>query len=110
GPDGQLAMTAVHHDRVLDGGRPAHVDDRVERRPGGAAREQHVVNQDDASAVDVEVDLGALDHRLQRDLGEVVAVQGDVQLADQGPGALEPFDEGGQALRQRGAARVYAHE
>src|SRR5690606_11945582 len=98
------------HDRVLDRCRPAHVDDRIERGPGGATGEEHVIDQHDAGTVDVEVDLGALHHGLQRDLGEVVPVQRDVQLADHGPRALEPFDERGQTLRQGGAARVYADQ
>src|SRR5690606_10944993 len=91
-------------------GRPAHVDDRVQGGPRGAAREEYVVNEDDTSAVDVEVNLGALDDGLQRDLCEVVAVEGYVELAYRRPCPLELVDEIGQPLRQRRSARVYAHQ
>ena len=80
--------------------RPAEVHQRVHRGADRAAREQHVVHQDDRLAGDVErdpgfVDLGGLG--LQPD---VVAVERDVQDADRHVRALDLCDLGGEAPRQ----------
>ena len=47
GPDRQLAVAAVDEHRQLHGPRPPVLGDRVERRPHGAAGEQHVVDEHD---------------------------------------------------------------
>src|SRR5436309_320034 len=78
GADRQLAVAPVDHDRELDGPGPAVVVDRVERGPDGAAGEEHVVDEDDHPAGEVEGDVrGRLGH--DRAEADVVAVQGDVE-------------------------------
>src|SRR5690606_9415220 len=103
-------MAAVDHHRVLDTAGPAHVDDRVEGGPRCAAGVEDVVDQDDLGAVDVEIHLRALDDGLQRDLGEVVAVERDVELPYRGPRALELLDQRGKAFREGYSARVDSHQ
>src|SRR5262245_38815457 len=53
GADRQLAVTAVDHDRELDGLRPTELEQRVERGPHRAPGEQHVVDEDRGLARDV---------------------------------------------------------
>ena len=81
GPDRQLAVAAVDHHRQLHRPGPAVVVEGVEGGPDRAAGEEHVVDEDDDRAVDVEGDVG---DRLGQDRpqADVVAVEGDVERAD----------------------------
>ena len=47
GPDGQLAVAAVHEDRELHGRRPPVVEQGVDGGADGAPRVEHVVDEDD---------------------------------------------------------------
>ena len=50
GAQRQLAVTAVDEHCELDGPGPAELEQRVERGAGGAAREEHVVDEHDDHA------------------------------------------------------------
>ena len=92
GPDRELAVAAVGEHRELDPLRAAVVEQGVDRRPRGAAGEQDVVDQDHGAAVELEVEVRGVDDRLGAGLavGQVVAVEGDVEVAERhlGPGQL----------------------
>ena len=92
GADRQLAVAAVAEHGELDPLRAAVIEERVDRGAHGAAGEEHVVDEDDGPAGEVEVDVRGMDDRLRRGrLGaDVVAVEGDVEVADRRLGAGQP--------------------
>ena len=73
GADRQLAVAAVDEHRELHRARPAELEQRVERGAGGAAGEQHVVDEHDDLAGDVG-HLGRAERR-DRPQPDVVAVE-----------------------------------
>ena len=89
GPDRQLAVAPVDHDRQLHRPGPAVVVERVERGPDRAAGEEHVVDEHHDRAVEVDGDVGDRlgQHRPQPD---VVAVEGDVEACR--PASSTPVD------------------
>ena len=64
GPEGQLAVAPVAEHRQLDAARAPVIEDRLDHGPHRAAGEEHVVDEDDGSAGEVEVDVGGVDDRL----------------------------------------------
>src|SRR4030088_3381712 len=87
-PDGQLAVPAVDEAQQLDRARAAEIDQRVGRRANGASGVQDVVYENDGLVGDVDRDR----RRAQRAgcaLVDVVAVEGDVQLAERGSFTFE---------------------
>ena len=112
GADRELAVAAVGEHGELDPGRAAVVEQGVDRRPHGAAGEEDVVDEDHGAAVEVEVEVGGVDDRLGAGLaaGEVVAVEGDVEVAERHLGAGELADERVQAAGEDGAAGVDADQ
>src|SRR3954468_3820371 len=76
--DGQLALAAVREDDERDARRPAVVEELVHRRADGAAAIEHIVDEQDVRAVDIERDHGALRIVLQAARRIVVAVERDV--------------------------------
>jgi hypothetical protein len=82
-------VAAVDEDRELDRARPAEVDERIERRPYGAPRVEHVIDDDDRLTVDAfRRHLGAPE-RAGGPEPEVIPVHGDVQRAPRDHLALE---------------------
>ena len=112
GADRQLAVAAVAEHRQLHPPRPAVVEERLDRGAHGAAGEEDVVDEDDGALGEVEVDVGGVDDRLRggRLGADVVAVEGDVEVADRqlGPGQLAEEDV--QAAGEHGAAGVDADD
>ena len=108
GADRQLAVAAVGEHGELHPLRAPVVEEGVDRRPDGAPGEQHVVDEDDGAPVEVEVEVRAVDDRLGAGLAavEVVAVEGDVEVAERHLGAGELADQGVQAAGEDGAAGV----
>ena len=84
GAERQLAVAAVAEDGELDPLRAAVVEEGVDRGAHGAAGEEDVVDEDDGALAEVEVDVGGVDDRLRggRLGADVVAVEGDVEVAD----------------------------
>ena len=108
GADRKLAVAAVGEHRELHPLGSPVVEQRVDRRPGGAPGEQHVVDEHHGAPVEVEVEVGAVDDRLAPGLAavEVVAVEGDVEVAERHLGAGQLADQGVQAAAEDGAAGV----
>src|SRR5581483_10901871 len=104
GPDRQLAVAAVDQHRELDGPRPPELNQRIHRRPRGAAAVDHVVDEDD----DLAVDRRHPGVEVRRGLAQVavVPVLADVERARRDGVALELLEQSGEALRQVVAARV----
>ena len=73
---------------------------------------EDVVDEDHGPAVELEVEMGAVDDRLGARLAgdEIVAVEGDVEVAERDGRAAELADEGVQAAGEHGAPRVDADE
>ena len=118
GPDGQLAVAAVHEDRELHRRRPPVVEEGVDGGADGASRVEDVVDEDDRGAVDGERQVGVLDDGLRRAgddahraaRGDVVAVEGDVEVAGGVLPAADLAEELVDARAEEGAARVDAHD
>src|SRR6266851_1309334 len=102
--DRQLPPAAVGEHDQRDARRAAIVEHLVHRRAHRAPGEEHVVDQQQLAAVDVERDLGALRVVMQALRVIVVAVERDVHQP-QGRRDAEP---GMQPLGEPRAARVYA--
>ncbi len=109
GADRQLAVAAVDENRQLDRARAPVVHDRVHRRADRAPGEQHVVDEDDVLALDVERDVGAVHLRREPD-GEVVSVEADVERSDAHLGSLDLADLGRERLGEHGSAGDDADE
>ena len=105
-------MAAVAEDGELDPLRAAVVEEGVDRGAHGAAGEEDVVDEDDRAPGEVEVDVGGVDDRLRggRLGADVVAVEGDVEVADRQLGAGQLAEQGVQAAGEEGAAGVDADD
>ena len=80
--DRHLAMAAVDERRQLDLGRAPVVGQRIERGTDGAAREEHVVHEDDVRAVNREAYVAFLKRRVRVEVLEIVAIQRDIERAE----------------------------
>src|SRR5947199_5732499 len=80
--DGKLAMAPVDQHREVDGLGPAEVDQRVHRGKHRTAGEEHVVDEQDAAAIDGERDVGPLHDRVLDAAIQIVAVERDVDHAE----------------------------
>jgi hypothetical protein len=103
-------VAAVYQDRELDAGWTAEVRKRVHGGADAASRVQHVVDEHDAPAIDIDRHLCALKARTQLERLDVIAVQADVQLAYWHRLALEFTDGIGKAAGERDAACMHANE
>ena len=112
GPDRKLAVPAVDERRQLDAPGAAVVEEGLDRRAGRAAGEEDVVDQDHGAALEVEVEVRGVDDRCRAGLAavHVVAVEGDIDVAQRDLGAAELADQRVQAARQQGAAGVDADQ
>jgi hypothetical protein len=79
--DRQLAAAAVDEHRERDARRPAEVVQLVDGGADRPAGVEHVVDEDDVAAVDVERQLGVRGAAREPALREVVAVQRDREHA-----------------------------
>jgi hypothetical protein len=52
--DGQLAVTAIDQYRKLNGTRPTKITESVQRGPHGTSGVEHVVDQNDRTAVHID--------------------------------------------------------
>lgn len=98
--------TSVGEDRQADTGRPTQVANRVQSRPSGSARVEHVVNQDDFGPFDHERNLSASENRPAIASAEVIAVESDLDSAH---GNLDPqplLKSFRQSLRQGHPSRA----
>src|SRR3954470_9879772 len=100
----QLPATAVGEDDQGNARRPAVVEELVHCSAHRAAAVEHVVDQQQLAAVDVEGDLGALGVMVQALRVVVVAVEGNVHEAKR----LRQLEKRVQPLRHPCAARVNA--
>ena len=109
-------MAAVGEDGELDSFGPPVFEERIDRRPNGASRVEHIVDEDHRQAFELEVELRVAHERLRpaRSLAgahvDVVAMEGDVELAEVELAARALGDQAAQALGERNAARVDADE
>src|SRR5262249_3407 len=111
GTNGELAVAAVDQDGELDRLRAPEVDQRVHRGARGAAREEHVVDEEDAPAFDGEGDGGSLHAgRLQAAVeGVPLACAVDDPERNQRT-ALDLLQRTAQPLREVHAARADADQ
>jgi hypothetical protein len=98
GGQGQAPPTAIDEDGQFDFGRPAVIEQFIERGFHRAAGEENVIDQNNRRAVNVGRDLRRGEFLGDGMAADVVAVEGDVQGA--GAGADFP----GEPLRQLHAA------
>src|ERR1017187_341706 len=76
--DRQFAPAAVDQHGEADRSRPAVIEQFVHRPAHRSTGVEHVVDQDDVAAVDLEWDLRRLYLWMQPGLVEIVAVEGDI--------------------------------
>ena len=102
-------MATVDHDGQLHGPGPPEIVEGVEGGPDGPTGEEHVVDQHDHLAGQVTGDVG---HRLGEDRSQpdVVAVEGDVEAAQDDLGALDLAQHLGHAGGQRDTAGLQADQ
>ena len=105
--EGKFAVAAVDEHQKLDGARAAqlhHLGDGGAHRAAGV---EHVVADEHVFAVDAEADLAAQ----KGDVGiftQIVAVEGDIELAHGHGRAFDLLQKGAHALRHHHAARLDA--
>src|SRR5581483_6180889 len=116
GADRQLAVAAVGEDGELYARRPAVLEQRVDRGADRATRVEDVVDEDDGAPLELEVEPRLAHDRL-RPLRrarathvDVVAVEGDVELAERELDAGALLDHRADALGERDAAGVDPYE
>jgi hypothetical protein len=107
-------VAAIDEDGELHARRTPALEEGLDRRANGAARVEHVVDEDDRRPVEVEVEARCADDRLLgagRGIGDsVVAVERDVDGAEGDLLAAPLLDQRGEPLGDRDAARVDADE
>ncbi len=103
-------MAAVGEHGELDAGRAAVVEQRLDRGADRAPGEEDVVDDDDRARVDVEVQVRRVDDGRAAAGRDVVAVEGDVEVAERDVDVVQLGDEALQALGEHGAAAVDADE
>ena len=108
--DWQLPVAAVDEYGELDGLRTAHVDDGIESSANRAARVEHIVDEHDGLARDVDRQLRLMDNRLIRKGGKVIAVERNVENADRRLLSLDMLDIRRDALGDRNTARADADD
>jgi hypothetical protein len=116
--DRQLAPAPVGQYRQLDGGRTAIVEQFIDRGTGRSPGVEHVVDQNQVTAFDVERDDRRPALRMQAFFGEVVAIEGDVDQTDifrqaqqflealGDPGATTKYADQGRITVQAGADQL----
>ena len=84
--------------------RPAKIRQRIQGRPHGPPRKQYIIHKKHGYRVDGEIYARRTDHRLGPDLGQVVAIQRDIENA--APDLCKPpaAQRVGQPLGERLAA------
>ena len=110
GADRQLAVAAVGQDGELHLRRAPVVEQRLDRGADGAARVEDVVDDDDRPAVDAEVQPAGVHDRRLGARADVVAVEGDVELAQRDVVLEQIAQQALQALGEDRPATVDAHE
>ena len=116
GPDRELAVAAIGEHGELHPVGTAELEQTVDRRANRPAGVEDVVDEDHRAALELEVELRVAHDGLcvpRRPAGanvDVVAVKGDVQLAEREQLSRALFDEAAQAMRERNAARVDTDE
>ena len=86
-------MAAVGEHGELDARGPPVAEQRLDGGADGAAGVEDVVDDDDGALVDREVDVRGVDDGLLRAAGQVVAVKGDVEVAERHVGVEQVGDE-----------------
>ncbi len=113
GSDRQLAMTAVDQHRQPNRQWAPVVEQGVEGRPDRAAGEEDIVDQIDDLVVDGVGQNRLLEHRLlvsRSPRTDVVTIERDVEPADRHLAASGLLEGARQAIGQRDAAGVDAHQ
>src|SRR5262249_20489734 len=104
GPDRQLSVPSVGQHRELHPPGPSVLEQRVDRRADRPAGVEDVVDEDHRPALELEIELRVADDRLSaaRRLAvpdvDVVAVKGDVELAEVELEAGPLLDQAAQSL------------
>ena len=101
GLDGQFAVTTVDENRQPDGAGAAEILQGVHGSRDGAARVKHIVDEHHRGSVDGRRHTRTPD-RPRGVAAQVVAVQGDVELAH---GHVGPFGRGDQGAEPLGQGR-----
>jgi hypothetical protein len=99
-------VTAVGEHGELHAGGPAVGEQRLDRGADRAARVEDVVDDHDRHPVDVEGDVAGVDDRLVVAAADVVAVEGDVDVAVRQAGVEQVLDERVDAPAEHRAAAV----
>ena len=98
-------MSAVHQHRQLDRPRPSEINERIQSGTDGPAGVEHVVDEDDVLAIDVEEDLRGLQLRLFKLAQQIIPVQRDIEKANLQLDTLRLLDFPGDPFREEFAAR-----
>src|SRR3954467_12063968 len=103
-------MSAVDQDAELHASRTAVVKQCIERGADGPSCIEDVVEQDNVSSGYGKIDLSGVEHRLNADGGQIIAVEVDVENANRHLEAFERGDLLRQPLRQGNPTAAYPDE
>ena len=110
GPDRQLAVAAVGEHGELHAGGAAVVEQRLDPGARGAAGVEDVVDEHDRVVLEPERQVRGVHRRVDRAGGDVVAVEGDVDVAERDLGVEQVAHQPVQAGGEMRAAAVDADE
>src|SRR5215471_12032437 len=108
--DGHFTVAAVDQHAEGNALGPAKVEQTVHRGAYGAASVKDIIDKDKVKAVDTKGDVGGLQHGLRGHLGQVVAVESDVERADRDLDTVNAAHGAGNALCERHAATADADQ
>jgi len=108
--DGHFAVAAIDEHAERDTLGAAEVEQAVHGCADGAPGVKDVINEDEVHTVHGEGDIRGLQHGLRRDLGEVVAIESDIESADGNVHSVDPTHGARDALGEGHAAAADADE
>jgi len=92
--------TPIDQHRQADGAGSPEVGQKIERATCRAAREHNIIHQKQWQMVDRDVEMSGPDHWPGADLGEVIAVQSDIEHAATEMNISGAFKQAGEPLGQ----------
>jgi hypothetical protein len=110
GGDGKFTTAAIYEHGEMDGFGTSQVNEMIDGRSDRSAGVQDIVKQDNRPVIDVEWDARVIDLTLGQEGIEIVAIEGDVHLAQRHFFAIGPFNDLTQPLGKEKASGSDADE
>ena len=108
--DGHFAVAAIDQDAERNALRTTEIKESIHGGADGASGIKNVIDEDEVHAVYAERDMGGLQNGLRGDLGQIIAIEGDVEGADGNIDAINATHGPCNALREGHAAATDSDE